>query len=75
MINLSRLNSLPDQIKSLICVAVLIDGKDSIDFLQDNPVLTNYLDIVTELSKVSPDVRVPVIGTILRQSLSSKGSK
>lgn len=74
MVNIEQLNSLPDKIKALICIAILIDGKEASDFIGDDPKLVNYIDLINQINLIKPEIKVPIIGTILRDAIS-KGTK
>jgi hypothetical protein len=51
----------------LVCVAVLIDGLDAAEVLgMDTEKGESLRRIARELASASPDIRMPLIGTLLR---------
>lgn len=67
MKDLSQFNKLSERDQILLCAAVLIDGLDAADILgMDDKQGEAFRRIARELSSASPDIRMPLIGTVLR---------
>jgi len=67
MKDLTQFNRLSERDQMLLCAAVLIDGLDAADILgMDDKQGELFKKIARELSSASPDIRMPLIGTLLR---------
>lgn len=68
MKDLSQFRRFSPEERALICVAVLFDGLDAGDVLAtDVKNGAAFRKIAKELASLSPDVRMPLVGTLLRE--------
>jgi hypothetical protein len=68
MKDLAKFESLSEYDRMLICTAVLIDGLDAAEILgMDDKQGETFRRVARELSSASPDIRMPLIGTLLRE--------
>ena len=64
--------ALSEESRIIVALAVLIDGYDAIDILKmDKERGAELAQAATEVVRLSPDIRMPLIGTYLRDSLAS----
>lgn len=76
MPNLARLRALSPHEQALVCTAVLLDGHDAVEFLSCD--LERHLALTRaakDLAELPPDLKLPLAGMILRQSLSMLSSR
>lgn len=67
MKDLSQFEALSTYDQMLVCVAVLVDGLDAAEVLGMDAEQGDKLKrIARELASASPDIRMPLIGTLLR---------
>lgn len=70
MPGLARFRALSPREKALVTVAVLLDGHDAEAFLQsDKDRSTALTRAAMDLAQLSPEVRMPLLGTQLRIAL------
>lgn len=68
--------SLSTREQALICVAVLLDGFEASSYLANdlkNGVIFEKLS--SDFANLSPELRTPLLGTLLRQSLKDAKSR
>jgi len=64
--------ALSEESRVIVALAVLIDGYDAIDILKmDKDKGVELAQAASEIVRLSPDIRMPLIGTYLRDSLAS----
>jgi hypothetical protein len=62
--------NLPSKEQCLVAMAVLLDGADSVSFLVNDEVHGMEMAAAArELSSLEPGLRMPLIGTLLREAL------
>lgn len=62
-----RFRSLPPRLRALVAVAVLLDGRDAGSYLiTDAECGHDLYRAAEELSDPTPDLRMPLVGTLLR---------
>ena len=72
MPGLEVLATLPPRQQILVVVAVLLDGRDSVGYLQvDVDYGEQLAQACREFALLSPELRMPLLGTVLRRLLSS----
>lgn len=70
MQGLDMLKSLPPREQALVVIAVLLDGREGAQYLQSDLRYGEQLShICRDLALLSPDLRMPLLGTILRRVL------
>ena len=70
MINLERLRTLHPRQRALVVVALLLDGREAANYLeQDAHYGRDLADIAKMMGEVDPEIRMPLLGTILRESI------
>lgn len=71
MPDISRFRALGTREKALVAVAVLLDGHDAADFLAcDKERHLALTRAVKDLVELSPELRLPLLGTLLRSVLT-----
>jgi hypothetical protein len=67
---LQEFSALPKKLRILICVAVLLDGYESFVYLQNDEKYGKQLEqLAKKLAKLEPELRMSLIGTLLRESI------
>ena len=67
MPDLSRFRSLGQREQAVVAVAVLLDGHDSVDYLSsDKERATALMRAARDLAELLPELRMPLLGTLLR---------
>jgi len=70
MPDLSRYRALRLREQALVCIAVLLDGLDASDYLSSEKERKSALQrAAQDLASLSPDLRIPLSGTLLREVL------
>jgi hypothetical protein len=70
IMSLSKFHELPTRLQCLVAVAVLLDGVDASIFLINDSQHGKALSMAAEdLSDMDPELRMPYVGTLLRESL------
>lgn len=68
---LQRFESLSARERAVVAVAVLLDGHDAIDMLSSDKDRKGALSrSAKELAELSPELRLPLLGTLLREALA-----
>ena len=73
MIELNAFKGLPPREQALIAVAVLIDGMEASSYF-DAPEAGQAVDlraIAGQLATISPELRMPLLGSLLRSALEN----
>ena len=72
MADISRFRALSPRERALVAIAVLIDGRDAIDFLSfDKERRTALVRAAEDLVDPNNEMRIPLTGTLLREALAS----
>ena len=72
MIGLAQFRSLETREQALIAVAVLLDGREAANYLRNDPKRgAEMYQIATELASITPQLRMPLLGSLLRSSLNA----
>ncbi len=70
MAGLERFRKLPPAQRAMVAIAVLLDGRESQTFLEQDAHLGEELGEVAQIIAVLPaSTRIPLLGTELRQAL------
>ena len=70
MSDISRFRALSVKEKAVVAVAVLLDGHDAADYLaSDEERQTALCRAAKDLAQLSPDLRMPLLGSLLRKAL------
>lgn len=70
MPDISRFRALGTREKALVAIAVLLDGHDAADYLGcDKERQLALTRAARDLVELSPELRLPLIGTLLRAAL------
>ncbi len=70
MIDLDRFRRLPSSQRALVAIAVLLDGREAVTYLeQDAHSGAELGDVSQMLSELTSDVRIPLLGTELREAI------
>jgi len=70
MADLSRLRALGQREQAVVAVALLLDGHDAVDYLSsDRDRRTALMRAAKDLSELPLDLRLPILGTLLREAL------
>ena len=70
MKGISRYRSLAVKDRALVAVAVLLDGHDAADYLSSDKEHQLALSrAAKDLAEVAPDLRMPLLGSLLRRTL------
>ena len=57
--------------RALVAVAVLLDGREAVTYLANDALHGEILgEVAEELSKQSPELRMPYLGSLLRMALA-----
>lgn len=69
--SLIRYKSLNADKRALLAIAVLLDGREAINYLGFDSVLDNSMQrIAEEISSLEPELRMPLLGTLLREAIT-----
>lgn len=72
MPDISRFRTLALRERALVAIAVLLDGHDAADYLACDKERQQALTrAARDLVELSPELRLPLLGTFLREALSS----
>jgi hypothetical protein len=72
MMPVELLTALPPRQQALVVVAVLLDGRDAAEYLQADVQYGEQLaKACREIALLAPDLRMPLLGTMLRRLLST----
>lgn len=72
MADTSRFRALSNKEKALVAIAVLMDGFDAVDYFgADTDRKVALQRASKDLAELSPELRIPLLGTLLRQALSN----
>lgn len=72
MKGLSSFRKLSPELQIQVCIGTLLDGLDSPDILaMDASDGSNLKRIARDLCTLTPDVRIPLVGTLLRKAFES----
>ena len=72
MPDLKRFRSLTVREQAIVCVAILLDGHDAIDFLAADKERGQLLvKAASDLAQLPPDLRMPLTGTLLRRAIDA----
>jgi hypothetical protein len=67
--DLNRFRSLTLREQALVCIAVMIDGHDAVDYLQNDRDRAVALSrVAKDLASLEPELRLPLLGTLLRNA-------
>lgn len=70
MTSISRFEALPARDRVLVGLAVILDGLDAAEYLQGEMTRGGVLaDVATEISRLNPEVRLCLIGTLFRKAI------
>ncbi len=70
MADISRFRVLQARERALVAIAVLLDGHDAADFLtsdKEKPMVLSRA--AKDLAELTPELRMPLLGTLLRAAL------
>lgn len=71
MPDISRFRALGTRERAIVAVAVLLDGHDAADFLaNDKERHTAMARAAKDLAELPPELRIPLVGTLLRQAVA-----
>lgn len=71
---MQHFSSLGARYRALLALAVLLDGKEAGGFLETDSELGIVLrEAARELAEQPPEVRMPLVGTLLRSALEELG--
>jgi hypothetical protein len=71
MPDLSRFRALSRREQALVATAVLLDGHDAAEYLSsDKERKTALMRAAKDLAELPLDLRVPLLGTVLRESIA-----
>lgn len=70
MSKLGRFMSLSNKERALVAVAVMLDGLDAVELLQSDKDRRQALTrAAADVAGIAPDLRLPLLGTLLRSAL------
>lgn len=70
MRDLSKFRTLSDREKAIVAVAVLLDGRDAVDYLSsDKERHIALCRAAKDLAEIPADLRMPLLGSMLRKVL------
>ena len=68
---LQRFEALSPRERAVVAVAVLLDGHDAVDMLASDKERKGPLcRAAKELAELAPELRLPLLGSLLREALS-----
>jgi hypothetical protein len=69
--NLQQFYKLTPEMRAQICIAVLLDGSEAHVFLENDAISGEQLSSLADsLAAESAELRIPLLGTLLRESLA-----
>ncbi len=69
----SLFNNLSSFERKLVCTAILLDGFEAVTYLKNDKDKGAEMEVVaTALAKLQPELRMPLLATLLRQTKSVK---
>lgn len=72
MADLRRFRGLSAREQAVVAIGVLLDGHDAIEYLSsDISRQSSLVKAARDLAELPVDLRMPLLGTLLRQSLSA----
>lgn len=75
MADVTSFISLPARQRAIVAIAVLLDGLEAVDYLQNDPEYgAGLVRASSDLVKLAPDLRLPFVGTLLRRALDEVAS-
>lgn len=73
MPDISRYRALAAREKTLVALAVLLDGHDAVEYLAaDKERGTALMRAAKDLVDLSPELRIPLVGTLLRATVKDE---
>ncbi len=70
MPDIARFRSLTVRERAVVCLGVLLDGHDAVDFLgSDKERGTALSRVAKDLASVAPELRMPLLGTLMREAV------
>jgi hypothetical protein len=70
MPDIARFRALTTREKAVVCLAVLLDGHDAVDYLSSDreraPALSRA---AKDLASIAPEIRMPLLGTLMREAV------
>jgi len=74
MPDVSRFRALSVRERAVVAVGVLLDGHDAALYLNSDPERSKALTrAASDLAELSPELRLPLLGTLLRSALEELG--
>lgn len=71
MPNIAKFRALSTREQALVALAVLLDGHDAIEFLSSDKLKSTALQrAADDLVKLPPELRLPLLGTLLRHGIA-----
>lgn len=71
MPDIAKFRSLTTRERAVVCIAVLLDGHDAVDFLSSDkgraPALSRA---AKDLANIPHEIRMPLLGTLLRDAMA-----
>lgn len=65
-------DTLPPRLRALVAFSVLLDGREAEVFLRNDSHLGERLaEVAIALAEYGPELRMPLVGTMLREALKS----
>lgn len=72
--NLQKFKILTARQRALVAIAVLLDGREAMSYLEASSDGTDELRLVAgDLARIAPELRMPLVGTLLRMALKELG--
>ena len=71
--SLEKLKGLSARLRALVAIAVLLDGREAENYLEGAGSSSEIRQLARELAQMAPDLRMPLVGTILRGALRELG--
>ena len=67
-----RLRALSPELQALVAVAVLLDGREAVAFLENDATHGEALERAAhDVAALDPELRMPFLGTVLRQAIAA----
>lgn len=71
MSDLWRFRTLEEREQAIVALAVLLDGHDASQYLASDKTRHSALaKAATDLAELAPELRMPLVGTLLRRAIS-----
>ena len=68
---LEKFEKLDPKLRALLAVALIVDGREAMDYLKiDSEHGASFRELIEELGALEPDLRIGLMGTILRRTLA-----